>query len=154
MAAPEVLVVVAAGPGLGRSVALRFAREGAAVGLVARSIGSAEALAEELGGVVVRPGLLYGPGAGGMIGMLTRLVRALPVVPVLVGEDRPLYLAHQDDAAELIARVAAVYDATGGNAADPMKGDSATPAAATTTAAPGCRRNPSRQTAVILHSPL
>lgn len=34
---PEVLVVVAAGPGLGRAVALRFAREGAAVGLVARS---------------------------------------------------------------------------------------------------------------------
>jgi len=33
----EVLVVVAAGPGLGRAVALRFAREGAAVGLVARS---------------------------------------------------------------------------------------------------------------------
>lgn len=33
----EVLVVVAAGPGLGRSVALRFAREGFAVGLVARS---------------------------------------------------------------------------------------------------------------------
>jgi NAD(P)-dependent dehydrogenase (short-subunit alcohol dehydrogenase family) len=32
-----VLVVVAAGPGLGRSVALRFAREGYAVGLVARS---------------------------------------------------------------------------------------------------------------------
>jgi NAD(P)-dependent dehydrogenase (short-subunit alcohol dehydrogenase family) len=30
-------VVVAAGPGLGRAVALRFAREGAAVGLVARS---------------------------------------------------------------------------------------------------------------------
>ena len=48
MAAPEVLVVVAAGPGLGRSVALRFAREGAAVGLVARSVGSAEALAAEL----------------------------------------------------------------------------------------------------------
>ena len=33
----DVLVVVAAGPGLGRAVALRFAREGAAVGLVARS---------------------------------------------------------------------------------------------------------------------
>ena len=48
MAAPEVLVVVAAGPGLGRSVALRFAREGAAVGLVARSVGSTEALAAEL----------------------------------------------------------------------------------------------------------
>jgi NAD(P)-dependent dehydrogenase (short-subunit alcohol dehydrogenase family) len=48
MSAPEVLVVVAAGPGLGRSVALRFAREGAAVGLVARSVASAEALADEL----------------------------------------------------------------------------------------------------------
>ena len=48
--AGEVLVVVAAGPGLGRSVALRFAREGAAVGLVARSSGSAAALAEELRG--------------------------------------------------------------------------------------------------------
>lgn len=33
----EVLVVVAAGPGLGRAVALRFAREGFAVGLIARS---------------------------------------------------------------------------------------------------------------------
>lgn len=44
----EVLVVVAAGPGLGRSVALRFAREGAAVGLVARSADSAASLAEEL----------------------------------------------------------------------------------------------------------
>lgn len=48
MSAPEVLVVVAAGPGLGRSVALRYAREGAAVGLVARSVESAEALAGEL----------------------------------------------------------------------------------------------------------
>ena len=48
MSAREVLVVVAAGPGLGRSVALRFARGGAAVGLVARSAGPAEALADEL----------------------------------------------------------------------------------------------------------
>ena len=48
MSGAEVLVVVAAGPGLGRSVALRFARVGAAIGLVARSAESAEALAEEL----------------------------------------------------------------------------------------------------------
>ena len=45
---PEVLDVDAAGPGLGRSVALRFARESTAVGLVARSAGPAEALADEL----------------------------------------------------------------------------------------------------------
>lgn len=65
-----------------------------------------EKIAEGLGGVVVRPGLLYGPGAGGMVGMLSRLVRALPLVPVLVGDDRPLYLAHQDDATSLIAQIA------------------------------------------------
>jgi NAD(P)-dependent dehydrogenase (short-subunit alcohol dehydrogenase family) len=44
----DVLVVVAAGPGLGRSVALRFAREGAAVGLVARATDRLSDLAAEL----------------------------------------------------------------------------------------------------------
>jgi NAD(P)-dependent dehydrogenase (short-subunit alcohol dehydrogenase family) len=44
-----VLVVVAAGPGLGRSVALRFAREGYAVGLVARSADALADLVAEVG---------------------------------------------------------------------------------------------------------
>jgi NAD(P)-dependent dehydrogenase (short-subunit alcohol dehydrogenase family) len=44
----DVLVVVAAGPGLGRSVALRFAREGFAVGLVARGTGRLADLVAEL----------------------------------------------------------------------------------------------------------
>jgi NAD(P)-dependent dehydrogenase (short-subunit alcohol dehydrogenase family) len=44
----DVLVVVAAGPGLGRSVALRFAREGCAVGLLARSAERTGDLAGEL----------------------------------------------------------------------------------------------------------
>jgi NAD(P)-dependent dehydrogenase (short-subunit alcohol dehydrogenase family) len=44
-----VLVVVAAGPGLGRSVALRFAREGYAVGLVARSTDALADLVVEVG---------------------------------------------------------------------------------------------------------
>ena len=44
----DVLVVVAAGPGLGRAVALRFAREGAAVGLVARSADRLDDLVAEL----------------------------------------------------------------------------------------------------------
>jgi len=44
-----VLVVVAAGPGLGRSVALRFAREGYAVGLVARSTDALADLVAEIG---------------------------------------------------------------------------------------------------------
>lgn len=46
----EVLVVVAAGPGLGRAVARRFAREGATIGLIARSADRLEALAEDLRG--------------------------------------------------------------------------------------------------------
>jgi NAD(P)-dependent dehydrogenase (short-subunit alcohol dehydrogenase family) len=45
----DVLLVVAAGPGLGRSVALRFAREGYAVGLVARSTDALGDLVAEVG---------------------------------------------------------------------------------------------------------
>ncbi|MEP6760707.1 MAG: SDR family NAD(P)-dependent oxidoreductase [Sporichthyaceae bacterium] len=44
----ETVAVIAAGPGLGRSVALRFAREGADVALVARAAERLEPLAEEL----------------------------------------------------------------------------------------------------------
>lgn len=44
----DVLVVVAAGPGLGLAIARRFAREGAAVGLVARSADRLAELAEEV----------------------------------------------------------------------------------------------------------
>jgi nucleoside-diphosphate-sugar epimerase len=73
-----------------------------------------EDVAAELGGIVVRPGLLYGPGAGGMVGTLTNLVRALPVVPVPVGDDRPLYLAHQDDVTRLVARIAGGLEGTPG----------------------------------------
>jgi len=46
----DVLVVVAAGPGLGRAVAVRFAREGYAVGLVARAPGPLEGLASDVRG--------------------------------------------------------------------------------------------------------
>lgn len=51
----EVVVVVAAGPGLGRAVARRFAREGAAIGLISRSLEGLEKLAAPLrdGGTTV-----------------------------------------------------------------------------------------------------
>lgn len=65
-----------------------------------------EGFAREHGGTVVRPGLVYGQGAGGMVGMLAALVRLLPAIPVLVGANRPLYLAHQDDLVELVALLA------------------------------------------------
>jgi NADP-dependent 3-hydroxy acid dehydrogenase YdfG len=44
----KVLIVVGAGPGVGAAVARRFAREGYAVALVARSAGPLEALGAEL----------------------------------------------------------------------------------------------------------
>jgi NADP-dependent 3-hydroxy acid dehydrogenase YdfG len=46
--ANDVVVVVAAGPGLGLAVARRFAREGATIGLIARSTDRLEQLADEL----------------------------------------------------------------------------------------------------------
>lgn len=47
------------------------------------------------GAVVVRPGLVYGTGGGGMFGALMRLVR-LPVVPVVSGHQ---FTVHEDDLA-------------------------------------------------------
>jgi short-subunit dehydrogenase len=46
----ESVVIVAAGPGLGLAVARRFAREGADIGLIARSTDSLEELADGLRG--------------------------------------------------------------------------------------------------------
>jgi nucleoside-diphosphate-sugar epimerase len=104
----QLLFESASAAGVGRLVHIStVSAAGDPRSMYGRAKRSTEALAESNGGIVVRPGLLYGPGAGGMVGMLTTLVKTLPVVPVLVGNDRPLYLAHQDDAAKLIALVAA-----------------------------------------------
>lgn len=46
--AARVVLIVGAGPGIGASVARRFAQEGYGVGLVARSSGALEALTDEL----------------------------------------------------------------------------------------------------------
>lgn len=72
-----------------------------------RSIyGQAKLAVEEyalaLGGVVVRPGLVWGPNARGLLGALDRAARRLPVIPVLDGK---VYLAHADDLGALIAHL-------------------------------------------------
>ncbi|WP_067830584.1 SDR family NAD(P)-dependent oxidoreductase [Actinomadura kijaniata] len=48
------VVVIGAGPGIGRSVALRFAREGLPVAVVARTPATVEAVAAEVAGLGVR----------------------------------------------------------------------------------------------------
>lgn len=58
-----------------------------------------------LGGVVVRPGLVWGPRGGSLYVSLARLARALPLLPVFTGERVKLYLAHEEDVARFIARL-------------------------------------------------
>ena len=103
----QALFDAAVKAGVGRLVHISTV---SAAGAPRSMYGRAKLLTEEMveshGGIAIRPGLLYGPGAGGMVGILRKLVGTLPLVPVLVGNDRPLYLAHQDDAVELIALVA------------------------------------------------
>ena len=56
-----------------------------------------------LGGIAVRPGLVYGPQPGGMAGTLLRLTR-LPITPVLTGAAKQ-YTVHEDDLAAVIVQV-------------------------------------------------
>jgi nucleoside-diphosphate-sugar epimerase len=57
--------------------------------------------ASRVGAVSVRPGLVYGPNAGGMAGTLGKLT-ALPLVPV-VASSAHQFTVHEDDFAEAVA---------------------------------------------------
>jgi nucleoside-diphosphate-sugar epimerase len=67
-----------------------------------------EGIATARKAVVVRPGLVYGPHAGGMVGSLSRAVSS-PVVPLLAGRSH-LYTLHQDDLTTGIVTVATMSD--------------------------------------------
>ena len=67
-----------------------------------------ESATEEIGGCVVRPGLVYGESPGGMVGALRKMVR-LPVVPLPAG-DLKQYLVHQDDLTRAVAALARAPD--------------------------------------------
>jgi nucleoside-diphosphate-sugar epimerase len=55
-----------------------------------------------LGASVVRPGLIYGDQPGGMVGALTKAVRASFIVPLAGNGRQVLYLTHEDDLVSLI----------------------------------------------------
>jgi nucleoside-diphosphate-sugar epimerase len=63
-----------------------------------------EGYAQQLAACSVRPGLVYGPNAGGMAGTLSRLVR-LPVVPLITPSSYQ-FTVHEDDLADSIAALA------------------------------------------------
>lgn len=56
--------------------------------------------AHELGACSIRPGLVYGPRAGGMAGTLARLAR-LPLVPMMAPQALQ-FTVHEDDLAEAV----------------------------------------------------
>jgi len=65
-----------------------------------------EGAAASLGQGVVRLGLVYGPGWGGMAGSLRRMTR-LPITPLLAGGSYQ-YTVHEEDMASAIVRLASV----------------------------------------------
>jgi len=65
-----------------------------------------EAIALEHGAIVVRPGLVYGPHAGGLVGALRESLKT-PVVPLFAPRSFQ-YLVHEDDLANAVVRLASV----------------------------------------------
>jgi nucleoside-diphosphate-sugar epimerase len=57
------------------------------------------------GGVVVRPGLIFGQDAGGMVGSLVQVIRSGGLVPVIRSSSK-LYAVHVADLVRLIERLA------------------------------------------------
>jgi nucleoside-diphosphate-sugar epimerase len=68
-----------------------------------------EDIAKARGGVVIRPGLVFGPHAGGMVGSLSKVMN-LPIVPVLAGRSH-IYTVHEDDLAAAVLKLATVREA-------------------------------------------
>ena len=62
------------------------------------------------GGMVVRPGLVYGKKAGGMLGSLSRMVASSKVVPLIGNGSWMMYLAFEDDLCALIYRLCELDD--------------------------------------------
>jgi len=66
-----------------------------------------EKIALANGALVVRPGLVYGTGAGGMFGKLTEQVRNSSVIPLVSGGSQIQFLVHDQDLCAFIEEFAA-----------------------------------------------
>jgi nucleoside-diphosphate-sugar epimerase len=61
-----------------------------------------EKIAFAHGAVVVRPGLVYGSGPGGMFGKLTQQVRKSSTIPLIGDGSQIQYLVHDEDLAQFV----------------------------------------------------
>ena len=66
-----------------------------------------EHAALDQGALVLRPGLVYGPGPGGMFGKLTEQVRNASVIPLAGDGSETQYLVHHEDLCAFVARALA-----------------------------------------------
>lgn len=66
-----------------------------------------EAAVQEAGGIVIRPGTVWGDPLTGILGSVDGLIGKLPVIPLIGSGRQPLYCIHKDD---LCAVVAACMD--------------------------------------------
>jgi nucleoside-diphosphate-sugar epimerase len=60
------------------------------------------------GGLVVRPGLIYGDRNGGLAAQIAALAKKLPIVPMIGNGDYPLYTCHVEDLCALLLFLAKV----------------------------------------------
>lgn len=68
-----------------------------------------ERAALERGGIVIRPGLVYGRRPGGMFGALARQASGA-VIPLIGSGNFPQYLVHEDDLASAVLRALTIKD--------------------------------------------
>ncbi len=64
-----------------------------------------EGLSLEIGGAVIRPGLVWGGAGSGLHGAIEAATKRLPVVPVLAGNLHRLYMCHIEDLSQLISNL-------------------------------------------------
>jgi len=61
-----------------------------------------EQIVTRAGGISVRPGLIYGPEPGGMVGALLKLAQQTPVLPMVGTGQFKLHTCHEEDLTELL----------------------------------------------------
>lgn len=69
---------------------------------------AAEHAARIRGGLVVRPGLIYGDRNGGLAAQIAALAKKTPVVPMIGNGRYPLYTCHVEDLCELLIYLARI----------------------------------------------